>query len=114
MCPLDFFKCLSEDTRLRSLLLIHELGELCVCELMAALDESQPKISRHLAQLRQCNLLHDERRGQWVYYRISPTLPTWATAILSTTLTNNYGFLSINRKRLAAMKNRPDNTSRCS
>lgn len=112
LTPLTFFKCLSEDTRLRCLLLICEMEVLCVCELMAALNESQPKISRHLAQLRQCNLLHDERRGKWVYYRLSPNLPAWASTILSVTLQNHHAFLDDNRKRLATMQNRPDTSPR--
>ena len=52
MTPTEFFKHLGDDIRLKSLLLIADEGELCVCELMAALGESsQPKISRHLALL---------------------------------------------------------------
>ncbi|ABC27415.1 predicted transcriptional regulator [Hahella chejuensis KCTC 2396] len=77
MDPLQLFKCLSDETRLRSLLLIQQEGELCVCELTAALDEIQPKISRHLAQLRKCGLLLDSRQGQWVFYRVNPALLAW-------------------------------------
>lgn len=62
--------------------LIYQEDELCVCELMDALQESQPKISRHLAQLRNCGLLCDRRDGQWVYYSINPDLPNWALNIL--------------------------------
>lgn len=80
--PLTLFKCLADDTRARLMLLIQAAGELCVCDLMQALDESQPKISRHLAQLRRCGLLLDRRAGQWVYYQIHPDLPTWARAVL--------------------------------
>ena len=82
MNPVDFFKCLGDETRLKSLLLIDQEDELCVCELMAALAESQPKISRHLAQLRQCGILQDRREGQWVYYRLHPLLPEWARQIV--------------------------------
>ncbi|WP_151703050.1 metalloregulator ArsR/SmtB family transcription factor [Nitrincola alkalilacustris] len=83
MNPVVFFKCLSDNTRLRITALLTVEKELCVCELMAVLKESQPKISRHLALLRNCGLLLDERRGQWVYYRINPQLPEWATAVLA-------------------------------
>lgn len=83
--PLSFYKCLADDTRLKSLLLIEVKGELCVCELMAALNLSQPKISRHLAQLRKCQLLIDERRSRWVYYQINPKLPAWAHQVLQLT-----------------------------
>ena len=41
--PVQFFKCLSDDTRLHATLLIYLENELCVCELMDALDISQPK-----------------------------------------------------------------------
>ena len=59
MTPDLFYKALADDTRLRSLLLITQYNELCVCELMAALNEAQPKISRHLAQLRKSSILSD-------------------------------------------------------
>ncbi|CAI8899428.1 hypothetical protein EMIT0194P_310037 [Pseudomonas serbica] len=50
--PPEVFKSLADETRARATLLIAHQGELCVCELMCALDDSQPKISRHLAQQR--------------------------------------------------------------
>ncbi|WP_104400945.1 metalloregulator ArsR/SmtB family transcription factor [Vibrio penaeicida] len=82
MLPHLFFKMLSDETRLRCLLLLAREGSLCVCELMDALEESQPKISRHLAQLRQSGVLLDERRGQWVYYQISSDLPEWLSNVI--------------------------------
>lgn len=89
MHPLSFYKCLAEDTRLKSLLLITQVGEACVCDLMEALQLDQPKTSRHLAELRKCGLLHDERRGKWVYYRLHPELPDWARKVLRETLAHN-------------------------
>ncbi|EOX3325770.1 ArsR family transcriptional regulator, partial [Vibrio cholerae] len=47
--PILLYKALSEETRLKSLLLMQRQGELCVCDLMQALNLSQPKVSRHLA-----------------------------------------------------------------
>lgn len=93
MNPLTFYKCLSEETRLKSLLLIHEKHELCVCDLTEALDLSQPKISRHLAELRKCDLVLDERRGKWVYYRIHPDLPGWAREVLALTARKEVNFV---------------------
>lgn len=87
MTPTQFFKCLSDDTRLRCVTLLQKEGRLCVCELTTALALSQPKISRHLAFLRQCGLLLDSREGQWVYYQISPKLPVWAFPLLQSALT---------------------------
>jgi ArsR family transcriptional regulator len=74
---------------LRCLLLIEHEQELCVCELMRAIDEIQPKVSRHLAQLRRCNLLVDRRQGKWVFYRINPDLADWAKTVLTRTLESN-------------------------
>lgn len=51
--PLQLFKTLSDETRLGIVLLLREMGELCVCDLCTALEQSQPKISRHLAMLRK-------------------------------------------------------------
>lgn len=93
LSPLKFFKCLADDTRLKSLLLIHINKELCVCDLKDALELSQPKVSRHLAELRKCEILVDERRGQWVYYKLNPALPEWAVKVLDETATNNMDYL---------------------
>ncbi|CAI1517047.1 metalloregulator ArsR/SmtB family transcription factor [Serratia plymuthica] len=82
LTPLKLFKNLSDDTRLHLVLLLRQAGELCVCELSGALDESQPKISRHLAMLRESGLLLDRREGKWIYYRLSPHMPAWAAAII--------------------------------
>ena len=78
----DFFKCLSDPTRLEILKIILERQNVCVCEITEILQLSQPKISRHLALLRNLLILLDERKGQWVYYRLNPDLPVWATSIL--------------------------------
>ncbi|OIQ24375.1 metalloregulator ArsR/SmtB family transcription factor [uncultured Vibrio sp.] len=83
MLPHQFFKMLSDETRMRCLLLIAREGRLCVCELTSALEESQPKISRHLAQLRQSGVLVDEREGQWVYYHVPNTLPGWLRKVIT-------------------------------
>ncbi|MCK7610428.1 metalloregulator ArsR/SmtB family transcription factor [Acinetobacter portensis] len=79
----DFFKCLSDPTRLDILKIILARQNVCVCEITEILQLSQPKISRHLALLRNLSILLDERKGQWVYYRLNPDLPVWATSILN-------------------------------
>ncbi|WP_025739197.1 ArsR/SmtB family transcription factor [Salinivibrio socompensis] len=90
MCDtLTFYKALSEPTRLISLLLLSEHGELCVCDLMEALALSQPKISRHLAELRKHQLVVCERRSKWVYYQLHPTLSKWMHDILRATAIHN-------------------------
>ncbi|MDY6450962.1 ArsR/SmtB family transcription factor [Acinetobacter faecalis] len=79
----DFFKCLSDSTRLDILKIILERQNVCVCEITEILQLSQPKISRHLALLRNLSILLDERKGQWVYYRLNPDLPEWVNAVLN-------------------------------
>ena len=110
MSPAQFFKCLSDETRLRCVALLQKQGKLCVCELTAALDLSQPKISRHLALLRQCGLLLDSREGQWVYYQINTKLPDWAFPILANALTavEITGQFQNDLQRLRNMEGRPD------
>ena len=71
LLPIQLFKILADETRLGIVLLLSELGELCVCDLCTALDQSQPKISRHLALLRESGLLLDRKQGKWVHYRLS-------------------------------------------
>ncbi|PLR29213.1 metalloregulator ArsR/SmtB family transcription factor [Chimaeribacter arupi] len=82
LSPLQLFKNLSDDTRLSLVLLLREKGELCVCELSSILNEPQPKISRHLALLRESGLLIDRREGKWIHYRLSPHMPAWAAAVI--------------------------------
>lgn len=67
---IDLFKALSDETRLRIMVLLSE-KELCVCQLEAALALPQVKISRHLAVLRYSGLVKDRRDGLWVYYSLT-------------------------------------------
>ena len=111
--PPEVFKSLADETRVRAMLLIANQGELCVCELMCALDDNQPKISRHLAQLRSNDLLLDRRQGQWVYYRLNPDLPTWVREILQVTSLANADWLKDNVVRLQDMDGRPVREAAC-
>lgn len=77
-----FTKALADQTRLRILMLLVGKEELCVCELTQALELAQPKISRHLAVLRESGLLLDRKSGLWVYYRLHPDLPLWVLDVL--------------------------------
>lgn len=113
LTPLAFYKNLAEDTRLRALLLIHSQQELCVCELTEALQESQPKISRHLAQLRTSGLLQDRRDSQWVFYSINPNVPDWCLTVLDETLAANADWIEEDTERLLAMGDRPERTEQC-
>lgn len=67
------FKSLADETRLRILLLLQEHDELCVCDLMHALDQPQSTVSRHLAYLKRAGWLQDRRGGVWMYYSMHPS-----------------------------------------
>jgi ArsR family transcriptional regulator len=74
---------LADPLRIRILRLLLE-RELCVCEMMAVLDEPQYKVSRHLRILKQAGLVRDWREGKWMHYDMNPLLdPTWRTALES-------------------------------
>ena len=113
LTPTKVFKCLADENRIRMMLLIAREEELCVCELTCALEESQPKVSRHLAQLRTCDLLAARRQGQGVYYRLHPELPAWVREILKTTLEANSEWLNSSSTRLDAMGDRPQRVATC-
>ncbi len=67
---LTIFKALSDEIRLRILKLLQN-GELCVCDIFSALGMGQPKVSFHLAVLKEAGLIKDRKEGRWVHYRIS-------------------------------------------
>ena len=80
-----FFIALADRTRRRILNLMRE-QEICVCFFTEVLDISQPKISRHLAYLRNAELVTARRDGKWMYYRIAPPNDFYARQILQDTL----------------------------
>ncbi|WP_148862172.1 metalloregulator ArsR/SmtB family transcription factor [Marinobacter fonticola] len=108
--PAGVFKALGDENRLATMLLIQQHEELCVCELTEALELSQPRISRYLAHLREQALVQDERRGQWIYYRLHPALPDWVLTTLRAAVDENAAFLEPMIDRLATMPNRPAKT----
>lgn len=112
--PTSFYKNLTDDIRLKTLMLTHYHGELCVCELMEALEEdSQPKVSRNLAVLKKSKVITHRKHGQWVFYRINPDLPLWAKAVIAQTTENNIPLITSELQRLDKMQNRPDRASFC-
>ena len=66
-----FFKCLSDLNRLKIILLLKELGELCVCELDEAFKIKQSTMSHHLGILRDVGLVSVRKQGRWSYYKLS-------------------------------------------
>jgi len=66
----DVFRALADRTRLEMLRLLIDKRELCVCEVMDALNISQTRASRNLALLCDAGILKGERRGKWMFYSV--------------------------------------------
>lgn len=101
------FDAVADATRRRILALLVDQGELCVCELTAALDDIQPKISRHLCVLKDAGVVLARREGTWMFYRLSSSLPVWAAALLNTLPDSAVSEFRSDLKRLKVMTGRP-------
>jgi ArsR family transcriptional regulator len=79
------FAALADRTRLRLLNLMNG-REVCVCYFVEILKQGQPKISRHLAYLRNAGVVSARREGKWMHYSIERPNDAGASAILDATL----------------------------
>ncbi len=79
------FAALADPTRLRLLNLMRG-REVCVCYFVEILQQSQPKISRHLAYLRNAGVVSARREGKWMHYRIEMPADAGAASILAEVL----------------------------
>ena len=106
----EIFQILSDQTRMRALVLMAEAGALCVCELAHALDIAQPKVSRHMAGLRKSCIVTSRRDAQWVFYSINGDMPEWQKTIVEAAIEGNRNCVQAtrDRARLQDMKDRPD------
>lgn len=95
------FKALSDETRLRIIKLL-EHGELCVCDITAALDMVQPKVSFHLSTLKEAGFIKDRKQGKWIHYSLNEKDLFRRMLILSTCERMLDGTTSGDRKRLEA------------
>jgi ArsR family transcriptional regulator len=97
----QFFQALGDATRLRLLNLMRE-QELCVCYFVEILGAPQPKISRHLAYLRNAGIVSARREGKWMHYRIAMPPHIGATQVLRQTLDslNDDKAMQVDRARL--------------
>ena len=82
----DVITALCDPTRRAALAIVWGGGEHCVCDLMARLDASQSRMSRHMKVLREAGLLRDRRDAQWVRYRRNPDLAPELAAIIDAVL----------------------------
>ena len=107
--PEAIMRALADNTRLRVINLLASQQELCVCELTGAMDMAQPKVSRHLAILREAGGVLDRREGLWIYYRVHTALPAWAVRLLAAVHDGCQGKLpySDDQKRLTRLNTNP-------
>ncbi len=97
----SIFKALSDETRLRIIKLL-EQGELCVCDITAALDLVQPKVSFHLSTLKEAGLIKDRKQGKWTHYSLNEKDLFRRMLILSACERMQDNTISGDRKRLDA------------
>jgi ArsR family transcriptional regulator len=76
-------KALGDPTRLRIVRLLSGREELCVCELVDALDVAQYSVSRHLGVLKAAGIVVDWRQGKWMHYALDPGMSEEEQAIIS-------------------------------
>lgn len=77
---------ITDPTRRSAIAIVWDGGEHCVCELMARLDVSQSRMSRHMKLLREAGLVLDRRDAQWVRYRRNPDLAPELAAVIDAVL----------------------------
>jgi ArsR family transcriptional regulator len=87
--------------------------ELCICELTFSLVLSQPKISRHMAQLKSHGLVTERKVGRWVFYRLSADMLAWQYETIKECLINNSNFIEDFRLTLSEMGDRPKRQQQC-
>lgn len=70
---IQILKALAHENRIRILNLLAK-SELCVCELENIMQINQSNASRHLAKLKQVNLIKGRKKAQWIYYHLNDDL----------------------------------------
>ncbi|MCK4549585.1 MAG: winged helix-turn-helix transcriptional regulator [Candidatus Krumholzibacteria bacterium] len=73
---LSVTKALSDGNRLRTVMALHEMFELCVCQVTEMLGLAPATVSRHMSILQNAGLVSSRKNGRWVYYRLSEMAKT--------------------------------------
>ena len=109
---LSIFKALSDETRLRIIKLL-EQGELCVCDITAALDMVQPKVSFHLSALKEAGLIKDRKQGKWIHYSLNEADLFRRMLMVSVCEKADGNLIPEDRKRLAGFLKKKKTGSDC-
>ena len=75
-------QAIADPTRVRIITALRK-GELCVCELVDALQISQSTLSTHLQVLRQTGFVNTRKEGRWIYYSLADQKVPLIDAIFS-------------------------------
>jgi ArsR family transcriptional regulator len=79
----ELLKALADPTRLAMVAILRQQeGPVCVCDLTAAFDLSQPTISHHMGILKRAGLVESVKDGIWIHYRLRPDLAPAVTRAL--------------------------------
>jgi ArsR family transcriptional regulator len=71
----EALKALADPTRLQIVAILEQSTDpICICDLTATFDLSQPTISHHMAKLKEAGLVEATKKGLWSYYRIKSDL----------------------------------------
>ena len=101
---LDQMRAVAEETRLRLMLALAE-GELSVTELTRIVDQSQPRVSRHLKVLADAGLVERSREGAWIFYRMADIgAGGWLARVLSEAAAGATGVIAADRAKLAEIR----------
>jgi ArsR family transcriptional regulator len=106
------FKALSDETRLRIIKLL-EQGELCVCDITAALDMVQPKVSFHLSALKEVGFIKDRKQGKWIHYSLKDADLFRRMLMVSVCEKAGGAMIAEDRKRLAGFLKKKKTESAC-
>lgn len=108
MMPSDLFGAFANPIRLRVLHLLHAEKAICVCDLCEVLDLPQPKVSRHLAILRDAGLVEVHTEGKWKFYSLAqPPTPLHRTLLRCVgRCLGEFDDLAADRARLAGLETR--------
>ena len=102
---IQVFAALANETRLRCLHLVAINTEVCVCEVVEALNISQPAASKALNALKAAHLLTDRKDANWNYYALNSAMPKWLAAIVTATVdeTANDTVFTADQKRFTQL-----------
>jgi len=80
----DVFRALADPTRVQILHMLKAASEpVCVCDLTAVFELSQPTVSHHLSKLREAGLIISVRKGIWTFHSLAEPLPAAASAVVA-------------------------------